>query len=116
MFCEDRAFIRAVVSLPQETFYSSGASVKASLLFLQKFTVDEQNRFNEVHIQALAERRGAYQTNWTSSMPRSSSRNSSLRISIPRAVRDRSERAIAYDQARAPIPNALRAAMQQRSG
>jgi len=40
-FCEDRAFIRAVVSLPQETFYSAGASVKASLLFLQKFTEDE---------------------------------------------------------------------------
>ena len=61
-FCEDRAFIRAVVSLPQETFYSSGASVKASLLFLQKFTVEEQNRFMEVQIQALAERRGAHQT------------------------------------------------------
>ncbi|MEX1098641.1 MAG: N-6 DNA methylase [Planctomycetales bacterium] len=35
-FCEDRARILAVVSLPQETFYSSGASVKASLLFLKK--------------------------------------------------------------------------------
>lgn len=34
-FCEDRAFIRAVISLPQETFFSSGASVKASLLFLR---------------------------------------------------------------------------------
>jgi type I restriction enzyme M protein len=38
-FCENRAFIRAVVSLPQETFFSSGAGVKASLLFLQKFNV-----------------------------------------------------------------------------
>jgi len=28
-FCENRAFIRAVVSLPQETFFSSGASVLA---------------------------------------------------------------------------------------
>jgi type I restriction enzyme M protein len=37
-FCEDRARILAVVSLPQETFYSSGASVKASLLFLGRFT------------------------------------------------------------------------------
>lgn len=45
-FCEDKAFIRAVVSLPQETFYSSGASVKASLLFLQKFTEAEQDDFN----------------------------------------------------------------------
>jgi type I restriction enzyme M protein len=46
-FCENRAFIRAVVSLPQETFFSSGASVKASLLFLQKFTEQEQNDFND---------------------------------------------------------------------
>ena len=60
-FCEDRAYIRAVVSLPQETFYSSGASVKASLLFLQRFTVEEQNRFNEVKAQAEAECRGAHQ-------------------------------------------------------
>lgn len=40
-YCEDRAFIRAVISLPQETFYSIGATVKASLLFLQKFTEEE---------------------------------------------------------------------------
>jgi hypothetical protein len=60
-FCEDRAYIRAVVSLPQETFYSSGASVKASLLFLQKFTVEEQNRFDEVKAQAEAECRSSHQ-------------------------------------------------------
>jgi type I restriction enzyme M protein len=60
-FCEDQAYLRAVVSLPQETFYSSGASVKASLLFLQKFTVEEQNRFNAVRDQAQNERRGAHQ-------------------------------------------------------
>lgn len=45
-FCENRAFIRAVVSLPQETFLSSGASVKASLLFVQKFTQQEQKDFS----------------------------------------------------------------------
>lgn len=44
-FCEDRAYIRAVVSLPQDTFVSSGASVKASLLFMQKFTRKEQTDF-----------------------------------------------------------------------
>ncbi len=46
-FCEDRARILAVVSLPQETFYSSGASVKASLLFLGKFTAKEQADYNQ---------------------------------------------------------------------
>lgn len=54
-FCENRAFIRAVVSLPQETFYSSGASVKASLLFMQKFTEDEQANFDSKHAKARAE-------------------------------------------------------------
>lgn len=44
-FAEDRAFIRAVISLPQETFLSTGASVKASLLFLQKFTQEEANQW-----------------------------------------------------------------------
>ncbi|MEH1820331.1 MAG: N-6 DNA methylase [Nostoc sp.] len=54
-FCEDRAFIRAVVSLPQETFYSSGASVKASLLFMQKFTEAEQLDFDANKAEAKAE-------------------------------------------------------------
>lgn len=54
-FCENRAFIRAVVSLPQETFYSSGASVKASLLFLQKFTEKEQLDFNAKQVWSRSE-------------------------------------------------------------
>jgi type I restriction enzyme M protein len=54
-FCEDRAFIRAVVSLPQETFYSSGASVKASLLFMQKFSEKEQRDFDRKKAAAEAE-------------------------------------------------------------
>lgn len=54
-FCEDRAFIQAVVSLPQETFFSSGASVKASLLFMKKFSVEEQGLFSKVKAQACAE-------------------------------------------------------------
>ena len=60
-FCEDRAFIRAVVSLPQETFYSSGASVKASLLFMQKFTEEEQADFDAKHRTAVAEVTARYQ-------------------------------------------------------
>lgn len=54
-FCEDRAFIRAVVSLPQETFLSSGATVKASLLFMQKFSVEEQEKFNQLRAKTRAE-------------------------------------------------------------
>ncbi len=54
-FTEDRAFLRAVVSLPQETFVSSGASVKCSILFLQKFTGEEQERFDRMQREATAE-------------------------------------------------------------
>ncbi len=54
-FCEDRAFIRAVVSLPQETFYSSGASVKASLLFMDKFTEQEQADYDAKTKQSRAD-------------------------------------------------------------
>ena len=59
-FCEDRAFIRAVVSLPPETFVSSGASVKASLLFMQKFTDAEQADFNAKKDAAAQETRETY--------------------------------------------------------
>ena len=59
-FCENRAYIRAVVSLPPETFNSSGASVKASLLFLQKFTTDEQADFDTKNAKARAELEAKY--------------------------------------------------------
>jgi type I restriction enzyme M protein len=54
-FTEDRAFLRAVVSLPQETFTSSGASVKCSVLFLEKFTDNDAERFAQTRADALAE-------------------------------------------------------------
>ena len=54
-YCEDRAFIRAVVSLPQETFFSSGASVKASLLFMQKFSKKEKAEFDALKASTLLE-------------------------------------------------------------
>src|SRR5690606_1354658 len=59
-FTEDRALLRAVVSLPQETFVSSGASVKCSLLFLQKFTEDEQQKFDDTYETAKTEIEAKY--------------------------------------------------------
>lgn len=47
-FVEGRAFIRAVVSLPQETFMSSKASVKCSILFLQKFDEDSLKKWDNL--------------------------------------------------------------------
>lgn len=54
-FVEDRAYLKAVVSLSQETFISSGASVKASLLFLQKYTDEEKGRFDKTYAAAKSE-------------------------------------------------------------
>jgi type I restriction enzyme M protein len=69
-FCENRAFIRAVVSLPQETFFSSGASVKASLLFLQKFTETEQADFEAKQETAGAEVKARYEAEMTAETSR----------------------------------------------
>lgn len=52
-FVEDRAYLRAVVSLPQETFASSGASVKCSVLFLEKFSEEDEERFNQTKANAI---------------------------------------------------------------
>lgn len=54
-FVEDRAWLRAVISLPQDTFVSSGASVKCSILFLQKFTAKEKQRYDATRSKARAE-------------------------------------------------------------
>jgi type I restriction enzyme M protein len=69
-FCENRAFIRAVVSLPQEAFFSSGASVKASLLFLQKFTEAEQADFDAKQDAAGAEVKERYEAEMTAETAR----------------------------------------------
>ena len=69
-FCENRAFIRAVVSLPQETFFSSGASVKASLLFMQKFTNEEQADFDAKQDAAGAEVKARYAAEMTAETSR----------------------------------------------
>jgi type I restriction enzyme M protein len=59
-YVEDRAFIRAVISLPQETFYSAGTSVKASLLFLQKFSEKQQAEFDKKKEAARVEVEAKY--------------------------------------------------------
>jgi len=59
-FCEDRARILAVVSLPQETFYSSGATVKASLLFMQRFSEKEQADYDRKKAAAEADTRAKH--------------------------------------------------------
>lgn len=46
-YVESRAKILFIVSLPQEVFMKSGASIKPSILFLRKFTVEEQRHYED---------------------------------------------------------------------
>lgn len=45
-WCEGKAKILAVVSLPEETFRSADATVKASLVFLKRFTDQDQKAWD----------------------------------------------------------------------
>lgn len=47
-YYEGRAKILLLVSLPQDVFVSSGATVKTSLVFLKKFTKQEQEQYNNI--------------------------------------------------------------------
>lgn len=55
-FVEGKAKILLIVSIPQEVFIASGATVKPSLLFLKKFTEEEAAYYSQIqqHAQALA--------------------------------------------------------------
>jgi type I restriction enzyme M protein len=59
-YCEDRARILAVISLPQDTFLSTGATVKASLLFARKYTEEEQERYDRLYEEAREETDAKY--------------------------------------------------------
>ena len=54
-WAEGRAKLLAVVSLPEETFKSSNATVKASLVFLRKFTDAESAQWEAAWAQAHTE-------------------------------------------------------------
>lgn len=60
-YFESRAKILLIVSLPQDLFVSSGATVKTSLVFLKKFTVEEQEQYETVKAQAEKEAKQKYQ-------------------------------------------------------
>ena len=54
--CEDRACLLAVVSLPADTFVSTGATVKCSLLFLRRHTAAEATAYQTALADATKER------------------------------------------------------------
>ena len=54
-FVESKAKIMLVVSIPQDVFIASGATVKPSLLFFRKFTEEEVNLYATITDDARAE-------------------------------------------------------------
>lgn len=52
-YFESRAKILLIVSLPQDIFISSGATVKTSLVFFKKFTQKEKEEYQTIKEQAI---------------------------------------------------------------
>lgn len=59
-YVEGKAKILLVVSIPQDVFMASGATVKSSLLFLKKFTNEEASQYKTLVLNARKEVNGIY--------------------------------------------------------
>ena len=60
-FVEGKAKILLIVSIPQDVFIASGATVKPSLLFFKKFTKEEADAYSNIKNQAQLEVASKYQ-------------------------------------------------------
>lgn len=60
-FVEGKAKILLIVSIPQDVFIASGATVKPSLLFFKKFTEEEADAYSQIQNQAQLEGASKYQ-------------------------------------------------------
>ena len=59
-FVESKAKILLVVSIPQDVFIASGATVKPSLLFFKKFTEEEAEQYKTIQVAAQADAEKPY--------------------------------------------------------
>ena len=59
-FVESKAKILLVVSIPQDVFIASGATVKPSLLFFKKFTEEEAEQYKVIQVAAQADAEKPY--------------------------------------------------------
>ncbi len=59
-YFESRAKLLLIVSLPQDIFISSGATVKTSLVFLKKFTQEEANEYEAIKKEATKDIKAKY--------------------------------------------------------
>ena len=113
-FVEDRARLLAVVSLPQETFAASGASVKCSLLFLQKFTDEQAARYAALHTAALAEVTEQHRPAVEAERLRVETAIASIKTALARAKADKDTAKIAEESARQKTLKAELAAFEKR--
>jgi type I restriction enzyme M protein len=61
-FIESKAKILLIISIPQDVFIASGATVKPSLLFFKKFTEDEAKQYASIKKKAEKEIETKYKT------------------------------------------------------
>ncbi len=61
-YFESKAKIILITSIPQDVFISSGATVKPSLLFLRKFTEEEETNYNKILLETTKETTEKYKT------------------------------------------------------
>lgn len=115
-FAEDRAFLRAVISLPPETFFSSGASVKASILFLEKFSDKEQAKFDKLKAAARAEIEAKYADEIERETKRLNAAIEATKVAGDKAARKEREKELSgYQRAMAEkIATESRALLKQR--
>ena len=59
-FVESKAKLLLVVSIPQDVFMASGATVKPSLLFFKKFTEEETGLYKAIQVAAQADAEKPY--------------------------------------------------------
>lgn len=59
-FVESKAKILLVVSIPQDVFIASGATVKPSLLFFKKFTEEEAEQYKAIQVAAQSDAEQPY--------------------------------------------------------
>ena len=59
-FVESKAKLLLVVSIPQDVFIASGATVKPSLLFFKKFTEEEAEQYKTIQVAAQADAEKPY--------------------------------------------------------
>lgn len=56
-YFEGKAKLILICSIPQNVFIAAGATVKPSLVFMKKFTVDEEEEYEKCKLEALKEAR-----------------------------------------------------------